>query len=737
MRDILAKKRWTWWVIIFSPLILLWAEARPGWRRRRLSVALPLIATFGLSVLLFFYSSRREGEALRTAFADRARTLASAVRASCDGHLEVLVSLESLFSSVPAVSREEFGWFVTKALSRHPGIRGLSWNPRVEDADRMRFEAEIGAPITEIDAQRRLRPAAPRNEYVVVRYVEPLLDRNALGLDVAAESVRREALMRSRDTGRVAATGRIQLVSEKGEQPAVLVFAPVYSLGKMPQTVEQRRGEIRGYATGAFRLRDLVETAVGDLPRDGMTVALFDRSAPAGAGLLYADAQWEHRGEGAGGPVWQERFVFGERPWEVRVAATHAYLETYRSWRAWLILIGGFLFTGLLGAFLLVVTSRTARVEELVVRRTAELQNELQERQRAEGVVRLGEARNRALLEHMIGGMITFDEASRIESVNPAAEEMFGYREDELIGRNVVLLIADAPATDQENYLRKAHKKAIGRLTEWWGRRKNGEVFSAEAALFEFEAPEGRRFACNFQDISERREVDRLKSEFVSTVSHELRTPLTSIRGSLGLLAAGVLGDLPARALDIICLAERNAVRLTSLINDILDFERLDSGRVEMQIVDADLQPLFEQALESVRPVADEQRIALVSSPTAIRLRADADRIVQVLVNLLSNAVKFSPAGSEIRVWAEEGVEGRVRICVNDQGTGIPDGYHQQIFERFAQVETSDKRGKGGTGLGLAICKAIVEHHGGRIGVDSAPGKGSTFWFELPAAARA
>jgi signal transduction histidine kinase len=228
--------------------------------------------------------------------------------------------------------------------------------------------------------------------------------------------------------------------------------------------------------------------------------------------------------------------------------------------------------------------------------------------------------------------------------------------------------------------------------------------------------------------------VDRLKSEFVSTVSHELRTPLTSIRGSLGLLSAGVLGEFPTQARDIIDLAQRNAVRLTALINDILDFERLESGRVEMEIDDVDLQPLFEKSMESVRPVADDQMISIVCAPTALRVRADADRIVQVLVNLLSNALKFSPAGSEVGVWAEARGSNQVRIFVRDRGTGIPVEDHLRIFERFAQVETSDQRGTGGTGLGLAICKAIVEHHGGSIGVDSAPGEGSTFWFELPAA---
>ncbi|HSS47549.1 MAG TPA: CHASE domain-containing protein [Thermoanaerobaculia bacterium] len=719
MRDIRTKRHWRQ-VAVLGLL-----------RHRRLSASLLIAAILLLTVVLFSSARRREDEALRTAFEDRARTLASAVRVSCDGHLEVLDSLAALFSSVPTVSREEFSRFVTGSLRRHPGIRGLSWDPRIDAASRARFEAESGARITEIDAQGRRGPAAPRAEYVVVEFIEPPSDLKALGLDVSSEPVRRDALVQARDTGQTAASGPIQLVNDQVGQLSVLVFAPVYGVGRETATLEQRRREIRGYATGAFRLGNLVETALRDLPRDGVTVALFDHQESMAPKLLYEDAP---AGEAAGGLVWRDHFEFGGRPWEVRVAAKPAFAAELGPRRSWWILLGGSLFTALLGAFLFVVTARAAKVEELVVRRTAELQNELRERQRAEGVVRVSEARNRALLDNMLGGMLTFNEQSRIESVNPAAERIVGYREDELIGKSLAVLIADAPDSDPEPYLRETHRQALGRVTETWGRRKNGEIFPTEVALFKFKAPEGRRFACNFQDVSERREVDRLKSEFVSTVSHELRTPLTSIRGSLGLLAGGVLGTLQPQIQDLVRLAERNAVRLTALINDILDFERLDRGQIQMQIADVDLQPLFEQSLESVRPVADEQRIALVCSPTGLRLRVDAVRIVQILVNLLSNAIKFSPCDREVRVWAEEKDDGWVRVLVQDQGPGIPDSHQQRIFERFAQVETADNRYKGGTGLGLAICKAIVEHHGGSIGVDSEPGVGSTFWFELPSA---
>ncbi|MFY9825821.1 MAG: CHASE domain-containing protein [Thermoanaerobaculia bacterium] len=720
MRDIRTKRNWRQMAVL-------------GLLRNRWLSAVLLTAAILLLTFVFFSSARqREGEALRTAFDDRARTLASAVRVRCDGHLEVLESLSALFSSMPEVSLEEFSRFVIGSLRSHPGIRGLSWDPRIDAAGRARFEAKSGIQITQVDTQGQRGPAASKAEYVVVDYIEPPSDRSAVGLDVSSEPVRRDAVEQARDTGRPAASGPIQLVNDQPGQISVLVFAPVYGIGKETATLAQRRREITGYATGAFRLGNLVETAINNLPREGVTVALYDHRIPEAPRLLYKDAQWS---EAAGGMVWRERFFFGGRPWEVRVAAKPAFAEGFGPRRSWWIVLGGFLFAGLLDAFVLVVTERAARVEELVVRRTAELQNELRERQRAEGVVRVSEARNRALLDNMLGGMLTFDEQSRIESVNPAAERIVGYREDELIGQSIAILLAGAPESDTGPYLRETHRLAIGRVTEAWGRRKNGETFPSEVALFKFEAPDGRRFACNFQDASERREVDRLKSEFVSTVSHELRTPLTSIRGSLGLLAGGVLGTLPPQVQDLVRLAERNAVRLTALINDILDFERLDRGQLQMQMSDVDLQPLFEQALESVRPVADEQRIALVCSPTGLRLRVDAVRIVQILVNLMSNAIKFSPLDREVRVWAEEKEGGWVSVFVKDQGEGIPDSHQQRIFERFAQVETVDNRGKGGTGLGLAICKAIVEHHGGRIGVASEPGVGSTFWFELPRAA--
>ncbi len=222
--------------------------------------------------------------------------------------------------------------------------------------------------------------------------------------------------------------------------------------------------------------------------------------------------------------------------------------------------------------------------------------------------------------------------------------------------------------------------------------------------------------------------IEQLKQGFLSTVSHELRTPLTSISGSLGLLSSGVMGQLPPEVHDVIAVAERNAVRLRVLIDDILDLERLETGRIELQFALVPVDPVVRRAVESLATFDQAHGVSVTAPPVTAMIWADAERIVQVLVNLLSNAVKFSPPGGVVSIEARLG-EGWVEFRVNDQGRGIPVAHQRSIFERFQQVETSDSREKGGTGLGLAICKSIVEQHGGAIGVESEEGKGSSFWF--------
>jgi PAS domain S-box-containing protein len=235
-------------------------------------------------------------------------------------------------------------------------------------------------------------------------------------------------------------------------------------------------------------------------------------------------------------------------------------------------------------------------------------------------------------------------------------------------------------------------------------------------------------------DITERKEADRRVSEFYSTVSHELRTPLTSIRGALGLIEGGLAGDISEKASKLVTMARAESERLIRLINDILDMRKIAAGMLELKRENMPAESLVQQTLEALQGVAQEAQHRLVSKiDTTGMLNCDRDCIIQVLTNLVSNAIKFSKASTDILVVLKPGQSKCFRFEVIDRGVGIPKKDMHKLFGMFQQLDSSDSREKGGTGLGLAISKAIVEQHGGIIGVESKVGVGSTFWFEVPA----
>jgi len=244
-----------------------------------------------------------------------------------------------------------------------------------------------------------------------------------------------------------------------------------------------------------------------------------------------------------------------------------------------------------------------------------------------------------------------------------------------------------------------------------------------------------RRLITSFKDVDDRVQGEQMRSEFVSTVSHELRTPLTSIMGAIGLLRSKVVGPLSPKAEHLVSVAFDNSERLVRLINDILDVEKMEAGKVAFDFKAESLAQLLEHAKEQNALFAEQHGATIVVAPLEhdITLEVDEARFAQVMANLLSNAAKYSPPGGQITIAAQL-LDGAVRISVTDQGPGIPDEFRQRIFERFAQADASNGRRKGGTGLGLNIAKAIVDAHKGTIGFDTTDGQGTTFYFTLPTA---
>jgi PAS domain S-box-containing protein len=361
-----------------------------------------------------------------------------------------------------------------------------------------------------------------------------------------------------------------------------------------------------------------------------------------------------------------------------------------------------------------------------------------------------------AILDSADYAIVSTDVQGKVMTMNATAERWFGYRADEVIGKTTpalwhdnqeiaaraAVLSRELGITVEPGFavftakIRTGHKDE----SEWSLRRKDGSRFSGILSATSLTDSNGRvvGYLGVLSDVTERKQreaqLDRLKREFISTVSHELRTPLTSIRGSLGLIAAGVLGPLPEKAQGMIKIAHQNSERLVRIINDILDIEKIESGKLELQIGNVEVVGLLREALEFNAPYGEKYQVPFVleSAPAQAQVRADPDRLMQVLTNLLSNAAKFSPPGAIVRVRAIH-AGAKVRIEVQDSGTGIPEEFRGRVFQKFAQADSSSTRRFEGTGLGLSITQRLVEAMGGSIGFTTETGRGTTFHFDLAA----
>ena len=361
--------------------------------------------------------------------------------------------------------------------------------------------------------------------------------------------------------------------------------------------------------------------------------------------------------------------------------------------------------------------------------------------------------RHASVLDSAAAAIITTDANGVIRTYSRGAERLFGYRADEVVGIHTTAILHDPEESRARHaaltrelgeeipvgfrtYTQKVRLGGAPTRTEWLYRRKDGSLFHGDVTISVIKTPDEQQvtgFIGIVNDITERKQLEKMKDEFVSTVSHELRTPLTSIRGALGLIQGKASENLSPRARQLLDTAARNAERLTPLINDILDLEKIASGRMEFALKPVDIVALTRQAIQAHEGYAERHhvRLRLTEAPESLTVSADDNRLMQVYANLLSNAIKYSPPEGTVEIAIAER-DGHMRVSVRDYGRGIPDSFRQSAFQRFAQADSSDTREKGGTGLGLSIVKAIMDRHAGHVDYESPPGAGTLFYFELP-----
>ena len=335
-------------------------------------------------------------------------------------------------------------------------------------------------------------------------------------------------------------------------------------------------------------------------------------------------------------------------------------------------------------------------------------------------------------------GILQVSETGELLATNPEFTKMLGYTSAEL---KEVSFLTLTPEADWGKTQQAIHDiKTTGRFgpLEKTYRHKSGELIPVEVcgSLINIHEEGGQSWWTLVKDIREQKRMERMKSEFISTVSHELRTPLTSISGALGLIASNVLGVLPEKVKSMLDIAYKNSQRLSLLINDLLDMEKLLAGKMAFDLCDQVVLPLVQQVLNENKAYADQYAVKFVLDDLApaARIHIDSFRFQQVLNNFLSNAAKYSPAHAavDIKITAiADGADDWLRVSVRDYGQGIPDEFKTRMFQKFSQADSSDSRQKSGTGLGLAISKELVERMGGRIGYNSELGQGSCFFADF------
>jgi PAS domain S-box-containing protein len=545
-----------------------------------------------------------------------------------------------------------------------------------------------------------------------VRWVEPLAgNEGAVGMHVLFDAQRAAALRRAADRQLPTLTAPLKL--EQGYN-AFIAYLPL-----------RKDGRFDGFIAGVFSIEDFFHGAMRtELSRNYSMSILKDDV------VYFADSSRDD--DPPASWVTETSMRIQDQSWTLRIAPTAAFVESQKSQLPSLVLAAG-----LLVAALSALSVRYILISRL---KSSHLATSL--------------ALNAGIISSSAHLVIAIDEQYRIVNFNRAAEQALGYRAAEVIGHRAIPVFLD-PEELQERArtlsteLGETVPVGPGIFTkiplrdgfetrEWTFVRKNGSRFPVNVTITPLrdETDTLTGFLGVIEDITVRKEVERLKSEFTAVVSHELRTPLTSIRGSLGLILGALSSSLSPKVKDLLEIAQSNCERLVLLVNDILDIEKFSAGQMRFELHKVPLAGLVLQAVEANEGYARKFHVHIELKPVdpGCEVNVDPDRFIQVMSNLLSNAAKYSPQGGAVRVQTELARD-HVRISVRDEGPGIPESFRDRIFEKFSQADASSTREKSGTGLGLHIAKRFVEHMHGRIGFDSEASRGSTFWIELPVAA--
>ncbi len=737
--------------------------------RRRELLAWPTFVLFGgwlLSGWLFLTLEKKEDALDELRFSQAVATAERSLIDRMTTYIDVLRGGASLLSVTPTVTNQEWQRYIsTLALfDNYPGIHGVGVvyplrTAEVEPFIRQRIQS--GHPpfkLRALPGGRQPDPTDASREHFLITLIAPLAPNlPALGLDLGSEPVRREAAEHARDTGRPHLTGNVTLVQDGLQRPGFLLFLPVYDASRPTTTVAERRAAFRCWVYAPFVDEEFVLGA-HNKNQDQLDFALFEGASNAPQGLLYAD------------PGARDRLA---RPAALHPIELAQQLYTFAWFRpsaqagtlhlsAILASSGLAMASVLLASLILSLQSFALRSERLVKERTRDLERtNLQLHSTNESLVATKhllsdqklEAQKLALVAaHTTDGLMRTTAAGQIEWISDSFTRSYGYTLPEIVGLHPGPLL-QGPETDPQasEQMRTGLQSLRGFTTEILHYRKDRTkiwvsievhpIFDENRQLVNYigiqrDITERKEYEQKLEQEKQRAEAaNRSKSAFLATISHELRTPLNVILGNLQLLLSGRHGPIPvpqARALE---LTKENSSHLLSLINDLLDLNKAESGKLSLDLQPVNVTELCHAVVEFFgdKPAREHLQFEMILNHLTPVVVGDPLRLKQILINLLGNALKFTPAGGHIALRVDETEFPReLTFSVIDTGPGVKSDDQERIFHEFEQIGHAHSPASAGTGLGLPIARRLAEAHGGRLTVESQPDAGSRFIFVLP-----
>jgi PAS domain S-box-containing protein len=338
----------------------------------------------------------------------------------------------------------------------------------------------------------------------------------------------------------------------------------------------------------------------------------------------------------------------------------------------------------------------------------------------------LTKARN--LIENAADLVCSVDRDGYFQRINRFSRRLLGRDPEQLVDTPVIDLVISEDCALADEQINRSFETILGNHFDL--RLKTFEEKIVETSWSTFYSGQDKSLFCVVADVTERKKIERLKQDFIGMISHDLRTPLMSIASSIALVQSGALGECSEAVMKDLEGAEKTVDRLVAMINDLLDFEKMEAGKMQFVMAPVEMDEVVSEAFREVKSLAEAKRIRLESEGHGVSVFGDREKLIQMLINLLGNAIRYSPEGAPVTVQCQKKYQ-LVEICVKDEGPGVPEGFHESVFAPFESAPGSQQTSEGGTGLGLAICKLITEGHNGEIGVRNRAGRGSEFWFTL------